>query len=1244
MSEALSPPGKQIICVLGMHRGGTSLITRLVNVLGAYLGPEEHLMRPNQFNPKGYWENQQIVDLNDAILSRLGGTWRDPPPFPKGWEGSSRLGDLRQQARALLQQDFGMAACWGWKDPRTCLTLPFWQQLLPPLRYVVCLRNPADVARSLKLAQDIPTEKAMDLWHMYTKAAVDYSAGHSRILLFYEDFMDDPPIQLQRLAEFFSGSEGKAPKITLDAMHAVMAEELHHHRTSVEDVVDHASLAFPAKSLYLVLRLITISNREGRVSAVINTFNRYSFEAQETSKEQVKQIAEAESRVAELLERIGTLERETEALRKDLATRNVVERQMNEVRNTLSLLVRQLIAGNSLAGNVVTSRKPGGVPLEPSLYLRLIRDIREVVLALVPRGETIAVVTKGDNDLLKFADRVAWHFPQTTGGAYAGHHPADSDAAICHLEELSSRGASYLVFPETALWWLEHYDGFRRHLDRQYRRIHDGKPCIIYDLSRVNWLRRWYRRTRDSLLRLAARSDSKKLRVQENLSQAKDTAGQVSRNDSAVAGASNPTDYPSWASRCEALRYNPDKAHAAIANFTRQPVISIVMPVFNTNREYLCKAIDSVRKQYYSKWELCICDDASTSDCVPQVLEEYAKADPRIKVTRAEKNGGISRASNAALALATGEFVGLLDHDDELPPDALYEVASVFQEVEVDLIYSDEDKLDESGQRCDPFFKPAWSPDLLMSCMYTSHFSVYRRSLVESVGRFREGYEGSQDYDLALRVTEKTDKVIHIPRILYHWRKMPGSAAASTEAKPYAYDAGRRALQDALARRGVAGEVTREGASGLYRVRRNIQNGAKVSIIIPTRDRVDLLRRCLESIEALTSGSDFEILVVDNGSSDLEALQYLGSIRHRVIRDDGAFNYSRLNNSAAKQACGDYLLLLNNDVEILDGEWLSAMLEHAQRPEVGAVGAKLLYPDGRIQHAGTILGIGSIAGHSHRFLEHATDTGYSNFTNIVRNYSAVTAACLMVRRNVYDEIGGLNEADLAVSFNDVDFCLRLRERGYLVVYSPYARLCHHESASRGFNVALEEQAYMKCRWRQCLLNDPYYNPNLTLAKENFEIDLSKPEAFTCVLSSELSNQDTGPLLKGRRIEQEFVSPDDRLCAVAVAFGSYGRKGARGILHFRLEDMSTHTPSVNLDADASMIGDNQYFLFAFDPIRFSADRKFSFCIEFESTGEAPLSVWRSTETAAAVGPWFEGGKPMPGTLAFKVFCLRRFRRA
>ncbi|MGN6366222.1 glycosyltransferase family 2 protein [Asticcacaulis taihuensis] len=558
---------------------------------------------------------------------------------------------------------------------------------------------------------------------------------------------------------------------------------------------------------------------------------------------------------------------------------------------------------------------------------------------------------------------------------------------------------------------------------------------------------------------------------------------------------SERNDYTKWLKA-----YGKSLQHPLPAQQKAGPRISILMAVYNTDIATLKAAIDSVIMQTYPHWELCICDDASTASDVLPLLQDYASKDERIKLILREQNGHISRATNSALTLATGDYIGLLDHDDLLSKDALQFVAeAIAANPDVDIIYSDEDKIDSYGVRQTPYFKPDFNYELFLAQNMISHFGVYRSALVRKIGGFREGLEGAQDYDLALRVLEQSDpsRVYHIPRILYHWRAIEGSTALSLDEKSYAVDAGLRAVNEHLTRLGVKANVTLAAApSGHYRVRYELPRPSPlISLIIPTRDRLDVLELCISSILERSTYKNIEIIIVDNGSVEPETHAYFASLPTstvKILRDDTPFNFSALNNRGVKLAQGEYVCLVNNDIEILTPDWLEELLSFAQRPDVGCVGARLWYPDKTLQHGGIILGIGGVAGHAHKCLEE-DETGYFCRAIHHQSYSAVTAACLMVRKSTYEAVGGFSE-ELAVAFNDVDFCLRVRAAGYRNVWTPYAEMIHHESASRGSEITPAQQkrfsqevAYMHTHWGDALFSDPAYNPNLTLDHEDYSL-------------------------------------------------------------------------------------------------------------------------------------------------------------
>ncbi len=565
---------------------------------------------------------------------------------------------------------------------------------------------------------------------------------------------------------------------------------------------------------------------------------------------------------------------------------------------------------------------------------------------------------------------------------------------------------------------------------------------------------------------------------------------------------SNDIQYQRWLRKYYPRPQDFDTIKTQICALAYQPLISIIVPVYNPEQKFLEQAIASVLQQIYPHWELCLVDDCSTKPYVKTVLTAYCQQDRRIKVVYHQQNQHICRASNSALEIATGEYIVLLDHDDRLAPHALSEIVKLLnQHPEADFIYSDEDKIDEQNIHQTPFFKPDWCPDSLLSRMYTCHLGVYRRSLVEQVGNFRVGFEGSQDYDLVLRLAEKTNHIFHLAQILYHWRIHPQSTAADADAKPYAALAAQKAIQEAITRRQEPGKVViNPNFAGVYTVRYHIPDCKLVSIIIPTKDLGDILDNCLKSIFSQTIYPNYEVIVIDNGSVEMKTAQCLKywqqeePKRFRSYYYDAPFNYSQINNYAVEQAQGDYLLFLNNDTEILTPDWIKAMVEQSQRKSIGAVGSLLLYPDLTVQHAGVILGIGGVAGHSHKDFP-ASGSGYISQLVSTNNYSAVTAACLMCRREVFELVGGF-EPELAIAFNDIDFCLKLISHGYRNVYLPHVVLYHYESKSRGYEDTPVKKArfaqeinYMQQKWAQICDRDPCYNPNLSKSNGDYQLKI-----------------------------------------------------------------------------------------------------------------------------------------------------------
>jgi GT2 family glycosyltransferase/glycosyltransferase involved in cell wall biosynthesis len=1349
----------EVTCILGMHRSGTSLVSRLVNLLGLDLGPAEKLMPPQPDNPSGFWEYRPFVEINEQILVRLGGSWHQPPKLPLGWETSAGLADLRRQARALVAQDFGRGA-WAWKDPRACLTLPFWRQLLPPLRYVICLRNPAEVAQSLRQRDRFTTAKSIELWHLYTCSSLQHSADGPVLFLCYDDLLEDPEAEVRRLAGFVGREVERA------GVREFIQAELRHQRTSLLDTVDESELAFPAKALYVALRLFVNERRKACDRAASGPlearelwplFSRCTYQAHIEGGEQARKYAECQASaeeaqhllqvVAEKVAQAEQLRQEKEeleavatGLRSDLDQQAAASRalaadlvqldtalaeksdhaellgkhtqSLEEAVAALRKDVESQSARHQALVAALADREAAVANLQKALaeqtalaeklreekqaaidYLMLVRQVQDTVSRILPPDARVAVVSRGDSELVSLAGRSASHFPQGDGGGYAGHYPADSGQAITLLEAQRSAGAEFLLFPSTAFWWLDHYGDLARHLDTHYPRVWKNETCQIYQLARPEWSPLVPRAPRDpqrngpaplapelaattglaatkavsrlktrmepgayhglvSRIRATAssvlpedataivisRGDEDLLKLEgrsawhypqlengtyaghypANSEQAvshleflrarggrfliipgtaswwldhydgfrrhlADSADCIWKNEDCSifrlsnaqagppAGAADQTTHPAqeasqvpapdhvvralaqapldrydawlevngWNARREA------DLRARLAKAPTRPLLSVVMPVYNPDPQFLEKAIQTVCSQVYDHWELCIADDSSTHPEIHCLLKEWERRDNRVKVLLRKENGNISRATNSAAELACGEFLVLMDHDDELEPDALGEVACYLAEhPDADVVYSDDDKIDGAGKRFAPQFKPDWSPELLLSYMYLSHLFVIRRLLYWRSGGMRLGFEGSQDYDLALRATELTCSIGHIPKVLYHWRASPGSTASSGAAKPASFAAGRRAVQDALDRRGLRAQALQpawavEAACAIFS---HIfpSTGPTVAILIPTKDSLAILRRCIDSLTK-TSYDNYRIIIIDNGSEDPETLAYLRTQPHRVLHipnSAGAFNYAALHNTAAGQVDEELLVFLNNDTEVLSPDWLSQMVGYLSIHGVGAVGARLLYSDGRIQHAGVVHGYwGHEAGHAFKCAS-SRDVGYLGYAMVARNYSAVTAACMITRRDTFLSLGGLDAQAFAVAYNDVDYCFRLWQQGLRIVYCPSAELLHHEGSSRGFVDNPAEPA--NYRKKHGGLTDPYYNINLSYDDEMFRVASrtsapSKLRAIPTLMCSNNLNSEGAPysqyeltvwLKKNGAIEPLVYSPID----------------------------------------------------------------------------------------------------------------------
>jgi len=1313
---------KRAICILGMHRSGTSVITRCVNLLGISLGNPDRMLPPRFDNPDGFWEHADIVRLHDDILRFFSRRWDSTIPLPKYWNKVRGMNNYKKQIHKLIDQEFSSSNIWGWKDPRTCLLLPLWIEVLQErqtkLDIIFVIRNPHEVVTSLKRRDGFEHNQGYAIWTLYLLSALKHCEGLRCVFIHYERFLNDPLNQLRKISDKLELPWPQDEMGLSRKLQTIVKPSLRHSKMADEEFLNDFTIPLVVRDTYRLLldfEKDPAKINEKEYSEVISNFYKemyeyssscnegenkvfisrvyipvkgeynesYSFGTASIGDGKLHQIEiPIQGRVKDFLrfdptnipasvqiKEIKLVHPESMLTYKEWNSRNLfsglkvlnnienlrigemysfisttedpqllLDGIAEEIENPLVLIVMKVVPLSSCMVSLIQSLLSQSNLREIEEKIDFLREklqertkLEEYFVDLLKNKEQqiqeIADELSAEKEKLRMLTQQLEHINKEL--TLAKEQVQKQNSIISSLEKevklkeneiislYNSHGykllkkyykirdrfisvsfrkkiknsISYIrnfldiilrkryfmrlipmndvYYDEGIKKWVSTGDDPQFFLEGEFPvgwiklvvKCSFEKPTTVklyWDngggMSETNAIRMSVRKEEHTELRRIFFLDErvKKLRLDPGAIPQKfcvekvyfekigrlhalcysiklylkkhgisistmklifkklmflHNNGGISiiwekiKNYVEVECKTDVSDqYQYWVIKNEITEGKRSLIRKEIEAFKYKPLISVLVPVYNVDEKWLRKCIESVRNQLYENWELCIADDASSKPHVRRVLEEYARKDRRIKVAYRNANGHISEASNTALELASGEFVALLDHDDELSIDALYEnVKLLNQHPDADMIYSDEDKIDPDGNRHSPFFKPDWSPEMILGQMYTCHLGVYRTSLVREIGGFRKGYEGSQDHDLVLRLSEKTDRIYHIPKILYHWRSIPESTSSGEMAKPYSGEAGAKAVNDAIRRRNINAIVKRvPGFSNLYNIHYIPDGNPLISIIIPTKDMGEVLDKCLSSIFQKSTYCNFEVIIVDNGSKQKETFQVFDKWKKaksevfHIERIDIPFNYSKLNNMAVKKSRGEYILLLNNDTEIITPNWLEELVGQAQQKGIGAVGACLLYPDNTIQHGGVILGIYGIAGHSHRYFK-ADHPGYFSRLLITSNYSAVTGACLMVRREIYWEVGGMDE-NLAVAFNDVDFCLKIREKGYRNVWLPQVKLYHYESKTRGAEDTPEKLArfqkeiqFMKEKWGDKLFKDPFYNPNLTLDREDFSI-------------------------------------------------------------------------------------------------------------------------------------------------------------
>ena len=1132
-----STQGANAVVVLGMHRSGTSALTRVLNLLGVELGAA--LMAAAAGNETGFWEHQGVVDIHAALLGELGMTWDDPRRLPEGYLGSNAAGVARTALVDQLRDEFDGKPLWGVKDPRMCRFLPLWREVFDALNttpsYVLLLRHPLEIARSLHQRDQMTQSRGLLLWlrHMIEAEAACREAP--RVFLRYNDLMTDWRAVAARVSGVLNLDLDLDARGAAKAINRFIRPSMRHYALDADSLGEDPRLMRWAGEAYRALD----GAAEGDTSQLAETLDGISEELDQAGYFFDETLAEAVPREARLAEEIHELhtrlhEREKWVAERD---RNLQEREITiqglhaqgEAMRLQQQQIHELHSRLSNLDNLVIEQQGEITRLHQNFkYIgttwswRITRPFR--VLARLWTGvlgslnmlshEMLPMTLHQMQRVSQDKYRAVTSTPHVVISSRRGRLPRGW--VRVDYEVHSKRiVAPYLFFDDGK--------GFRESTRLRLPPARNGVGSVVvrlpdvvtglrfdpvsylgeFELGAIHITELNGLMLAISLIRtrlLGARTDDRGLLgLVDTLRSAFLRGGIAELKQGLRHQATEPLrSYDNWSETYTELSEGDIEAIGRhIEALPHKPLLSVIMPTYNTPAETLRSAIDSIKGQIYQNWELCIADDASTLEETRAVLQDYEGTDDRIKVTYRETNGHISEASNTALDTAGGEFVVLVDHDDELTSHALYMLATEINRFpDVDIIYSDEDKIDDSGKADHPYFKPDFSPDMFLSQNYINHLGAYRRVLVEAVGRFRKGFEGSQDYDLALRVIERStpDKIRHIPFVLYHWRSLEGSVAAGEKEKSYALDAARKAIREHLKRRGIKATVNAGNDEFSHRVIYALpKKRPKVSLVVPTRDRINLLKMVVKGVQEHNDYPNWDLTIIDNGSEEPETVTYLEEItkdqRIKVIRDDGPFNFSRLNNRAVRATDGEIIALVNNDIEPISRDWLSEMVRQLVQPGVGAVGAKLYYPNDTLQHGGVIVGLGGVAGHFDKRLPR-DKRGYFGRATLVQNFSAVTAACMLVHRSVYEEVEGLDEVNLAVAFNDVDFCLKIRKAGYRLVWTPYAELYHHESVSRGLDTAPEkvdrfasEIRIMQERWDTKFESDPYYNPNLTLDHE-----------------------------------------------------------------------------------------------------------------------------------------------------------------
>ena len=1209
MNSTASSARPTCVLVLGMHRSGTSALTRCLNLVGMDLG--SNLLSPAKMNAKGFWEHGDVVRINDQLLEALELYWYDLSPLPDGWQTSAAADAARDEIRMIVKRDFDGVPLWGLKDPRLCRLAPLWIEVLQEMGIrvvsVFMIRSPMEVAESLHRAHHLGVPHGVLLWAQHLEESVIAADSIPRVMVDYEHLLSEPVEVVFKIGRELELVWPVPPDERGEAILAFLDVGMRTHNKSVsadqvpplvtELVKACASILHdpsPAKWSHLTKvsarvaeQLPTLSylgvaagfkdrgySELRTISAgwVPNAALYYATDDDPEFSEDrclVRAVPRGRNQLDFALPVVAGV---PARLRFD-----PLDRDGAYVLYSLALFDRmgqvawgwpdagdgvELVGINLMPSLAGAGRTVAYTSDDPQICIELPRSVveRRVVMVRVDieyldagavSGEISAQAARADFECAR-----ALESEEALRGrveAFAEEHRRQAevqaeerrqfeifseDERLTHERTLEAeKERSQLRIDQLSEQLRIGMESSRREIDRlmaiqlaqtrELRAIHASRSWrAMVRLQRVTsrvpvGLRRQLRRVLKAVWwcatpwRLPARMRFLRerravqmWRQQDALhaaSEATHLATEIPDVGSPVPGGRRSISFvPTSDSALGATdgyyelshgdqRYTyipprqPTNLEHELAIMSRAPRFSIVVPVYNTPSGLLDKLLHSVLAQWYPHWELILVNDNSSLEHVVNDLDRLS--DPRINVVHLAENKRIALATNEGIARASGDFIVFTDHDDELTPDCLYQLACCVERENPDFIYSDEDKIDEGGRYVQPFFKPGWSPDTMMSTMYTCHVSCVRRELVNELGGLRPEYDGCQDWDFILRVMEKTDRIAHVPKVLYHWRIIPASVASSLDAKPHVIEASKRAREDAMARRGLNGvmEVVEE-IPGYFRAVYQLQGEPCVSIIIPSKNNHRMLKQCIDSIESKSTYRNFEIVIIDHGSTDPLTMQYVeglrGNARVKVLSYGKAFNRATINNLGVRASRGELVIFLDDSVEVLVQDWLERMGAYAQLPHMGAVGAKLLYPGGQVvQHAG-IVNLSTGPGYAFAGLP-AKGHGYFARAVLEYNWLAVTGACLMVERSKFERIGGFDEG-FAASCHDTDLCFGLVEAGYYNLVSPAVKLVNHGPYGFGSDEASPERQVELKREMQALYQkhpwfyqyDPFYSPNL----------------------------------------------------------------------------------------------------------------------------------------------------------------------